>query len=119
MINVLCLVSGLVPFLREFSWGGGIISTIFALFLFGGFTFGSAIVNLVLATKTTTAAASRWNLAASLGFTAWFWFVQTDMHRNSDAQGGLAYLLITPLSLVVMIPLWIKWASLNARVDAK
>jgi uncharacterized membrane-anchored protein len=119
VINILCLVSILIPILGSLKTNDNILMLVLGLFFFGFFTFGSAIINLFFATKTNTLISCTLNSAAAIGFAAWFWYMQINMYRYPDPQSGIGYLLVTPFSLVIMIPLWIAWSYFNKPAEAK
>ncbi len=118
-INCICFVSILVPMMKEFSMQGRVSLLIFGIVLDTVFIYGSAIINLVLATMTRTQAACVLNSLSSVVFTSWFWFINNDLHKHPDAQSAIAYYFVTPVSLIAMFPLWIIWSRYNNPKMAK
>ena len=112
-INLICLVSIVLPVLAEMSGEWSTAGIIAIFILLPVLTYGAGIVNLILAIKTKTISACFINCLGAAGFAAWFWYVQIDMHKHPDAQSPILYAFITPYSLIGMIPLWMIWSYVN------
>ena len=114
-INSICLFSIVMAVMTEMSWNGPIkaFDIIFIFLMLPVLTYGAGIINLILAIKTKTILSGILNCVGAIGFAAWFWYVQIDMHSHPDAQSPIMYAFITPYSLIVMVPLWMIWSSVN------
>lgn len=113
VINCICLVTILIPILKELSTQGRVSIVIVGIVIVIVFIFGSAIINLVFATMSKTRTACAVNSFSAVVFASWFWFINNDIHEHPDAQSAIAYVFVTPVSLIVMIPLWFIWSRYN------